>query len=248
METKHLTSVAELKEIGDQPGYLEAVISTFDVIDSDGDVVLASAFTPGQEVPLVWSHNWDMPIGKGVIAIEGDRALFKGQLWLDTFDGEQAYRKIKNAGSLQEYSWGFRILDADYAERDGRQVRIIKGTEMFEASPTLVGANRDTHTRAIKSLSSFEAEADLLGEALAAYNQRAKARAEMRQAKDGRVLSAANRERLTAHLAALRQAGDDIEAILAATAPQPTDADKAAVLAVVISAQKTLARLNGVAV
>ena len=246
-ETKHRTSGATLKDQGGEAGYLEAVISTFGVVDSDGDVVEPTAFTAGQEVPLVWDHDWSSPIGKGVVSVTDKHAIFTGRLWLDTFDGEQAYKRIKNAGTLQEYSWGFRILDADYAERDGRDVRVIKRTEMYEASPTLVGANRQTGTLSIKSGAAFDADADAIEAALAAFVKRTSARQEMR-AKSGRVLSSANRDRLAAHLAALRQAGDDIEAILAATAPAPQDEPGKAVDAALLEFLALEARRLGVAV
>src|SRR5687768_12333322 len=132
-------------------GELEAVVSTFHVVDKQGDVVLPSAFTEGQAVPLVWHHSWDKPIGAGVIRVERDRAVFKGKLWLDTDDGEQAYRKIRNAGALQEFSWGFEILEAEPATGDGQPVRVIKRTRVYECSPVLVGAGEGTRTLAIKA-------------------------------------------------------------------------------------------------
>ncbi len=55
-ETKHVTTTASLKARGDE-GTVEAVFSTFGVVDRDGDVVLASAFTDGQPAPLVWAHS-----------------------------------------------------------------------------------------------------------------------------------------------------------------------------------------------
>lgn len=149
-DTKRITTRADFKADGDE-GVLSAVFSTFGIVDSDGDVLTASAFTDGQPVPMVWSHQWDKPIGKGVIKVESERAVFNGRLWLDTDDGEQAYRKIKNAGDLQEYSWGFQIKAAEPGVQDGDPVRFITSAEVFEVSPVLVGANRETYTLAIKS-------------------------------------------------------------------------------------------------
>jgi hypothetical protein len=73
-------------------------------------------------------------------------------------------------GDLQEYSWGFRILEAEPGEFEGRAVRYIKGAELFEVSPVLVGANRETYTLGIKcggapAEGSFEALTSDLGEA-----------------------------------------------------------------------------------
>jgi HK97 family phage prohead protease len=246
-ETKHVTTGATLKTEGDEAGRIAAVISTFDVVDHGGDVVLASAFTDGQEALMTWGHDWARPIGKGLIRVEPGRAVFDGRLWLDTVDGEQAYRKIRNAGDLQEYSWGFRILDADFAERDGQEVRVITRTEFFEASPVLKGEGLGTRTLALKSGLSFADQSAAVLAAARDWADRAGSLADLRQ-KEGRVLSEANRERLKAHADALAAIEGDLRALHAATAPAPKDDGKAATLAVVWSAQRTLARLNGVAV
>lgn len=145
----------ELKSLS-QEGEIEALISTFGR-DRDGDVMTPEAMkgSDGKTIPMVWSHNWDMPIGKGTVHVTDKGAIFKGQFWLDTADGEQAYRKVKNAGDLQEYSIGFRVKDADlgYQEVDGERVytRTFKDIELFEASPVLVGAALGTGTVAIKT-------------------------------------------------------------------------------------------------
>lgn len=134
-----------------EEGQLEAVFSVFDVIDRDGDIVLASAIKNGKEIPLVWAHNWSMPIGKGTIVNDGKKATFKGQFFLDTTWGQDAYRTVRGMGDLQEYSWGFQVLEQEKGEKDGKVVNFIKRTEEFEVSPVLIGANRDTHTVEVKS-------------------------------------------------------------------------------------------------
>lgn len=144
---KRLTG-ATLK--ADTIGGLSAVFSVFDQVDTDGDVVKGTAFTDGQEVPLVWAHEWDKPIGKGAVRVEADRAVFDGAFFLDTSWGRDAYATVKAMGALQEYSWGFRILEQSFGEQDGKPVRFIDGAEVFEVSPVLVGANRNTGTLAIK--------------------------------------------------------------------------------------------------
>lgn len=140
METKHITTAATLKTAGSDAGSIDAAFVRFNNRDRDGDVILPSAFEDGQEVIMTWAHDWTKPIGKGRVRVERDRAVFSGRLWLDTHDGEQAYRRIKNAGSLQQYSWGFQILDSDRGDFKGERVRFIKATELFEVSPVLIGA------------------------------------------------------------------------------------------------------------
>lgn len=152
METKQISGhAATLKTSGSDAGTLEAVFSTFDPhVDLDGDVTLPTAFEDGVEVPLVWSHRWDEPVGKGRIRVERDRAIFSGKLWLDTNAGTEAYRRIKNLGSLQEFSYGFSVIDSAPGQRDGRRVRILKKLQVHEVSPVLKGAGIGTGVLSLK--------------------------------------------------------------------------------------------------
>jgi signal peptidase I len=78
--------VSEIKNIdlefkAEGEGKVSAVFSVFNTLDSDGDVVVADAIKSGFKsgsVPMVWAHKWDMPIGKGVIKQDGDKATFEG--------------------------------------------------------------------------------------------------------------------------------------------------------------------------
>ena len=145
---KWITAPVEFKD--DAAGTVQAAFSVFNVIDSDGDVVKPSAFKDGQEVPMVWSHKWDNPIGKGTVHVGRKQATFDGHFFLDTAAGMEAYKTVKNMAGLQEWSFGFRVLDDEEGDFDGQQVRFLKGLELFEVSPVLVGANRETRTLAIK--------------------------------------------------------------------------------------------------
>jgi HK97 family phage prohead protease len=135
----------------ESPGYVEAAFSIFGKIDSDRDIVEPTAFKNGQPIPLVWSHDWQRPVGKGAVNVEKDRAVFKGRFFLNTTAGRDAYETVKEMGDLQQWSWGFRVTDATMDTVDGENIRRIKSADVFEVSPVLVGANRETHTVAIKS-------------------------------------------------------------------------------------------------
>jgi HK97 family phage prohead protease len=143
--------LADLTWRSDAPaGSLQATFSRFGVVDRDGDLTLPSAFQDGQRVPMVWAHQWTEPVGDGTIRVLSDRAVFEGQFWTDTIDGEQAWKKVKRAGDLQEYSYGFAIRDAAPGTHDGQPVRVLKSLEVFEVSPVLVGAGIGTGTDRIK--------------------------------------------------------------------------------------------------
>lgn len=143
-------------ELKDDSGQVEAVFSIFNSLDSDGDVVMPGAVKSGfknNQVPMVWSHKWDMPIGKGTIKQDKDKAVFKGEFFMDTESGKEAYNLVKNMGDMQQWSFGYKVNDSEFAKADGQDsdARYLKDLTVYEVSPVLVGANQDTYTLAIKS-------------------------------------------------------------------------------------------------
>tara|TARA_R100000329_G_scaffold34529_3_gene32203 strand:+ start:2691 stop:3965 length:1275 start_codon:yes stop_codon:yes gene_type:complete len=159
MASEKFTKSVSFKTTDDEKGNVEAVFSVFNNLDSDGDVVLPGAIKSGfkdDQVPMVFAHKWDQPIGKGKIVQEDDKAVFKGKFFMGTEAGKEAYNLAKEMGDLQEWSFGFRINDYEVAEfqKDGESVgdvRYLKDLEVYEVSPVLVGANRQTYTLAIKT-------------------------------------------------------------------------------------------------
>jgi len=133
-----------------QEGDVEAVFSVFDEIDSDGDVVLAKAFTDGQEVAMAWHHQWPTIIGKGIVRVETDRAVFDGKFFLDTAAGLDAYKTVKQMGDLQEWSFGFMVTEMEDIEIGDKTARGISNLDLYEVSPVLKGANSNTTTLAVK--------------------------------------------------------------------------------------------------
>lgn len=146
-QTKHLTTSVEYKDDSDT-GSVVARFSTFDKPDREGDIVRRSAFTDGQAVPMTWAHRWDQPIGKGVVKVMRDHALFEGTFF-STTAGQEARAAVREMGDLQQWSWGFRVTDT----QDNDKIRgyDITGAEVFEVSPVLIGANQATATLAVKS-------------------------------------------------------------------------------------------------
>ena len=159
MASEKFTKSVSFKTTDDEKGNVEAVFSVFNNLDSDGDVVVPGAIKSGfkdDQVPMVFAHKWDQPIGKGKIIQEDDKAVFKGKFFMGTEAGKEAYNLAKEMGDLQEWSFGFRINDYEVAEfkKDGESVgdvRYLKDLEVYEVSPVLVGANRQTYTLAIKT-------------------------------------------------------------------------------------------------
>jgi HK97 family phage prohead protease len=241
MEVKQVRVPFTLKADGPE-GSVQAVFSTFGSIDRDGDIVLASAFTHGQAVPMVWSHDWSRPVGKGQILVSDGSATFDGAFFLDTDAGRDAYATVKAMADLQEWSWGFRVIDAAFEQREDQYIRVIKRAEVFEVSPVLKGAGIGTHTLAIKGAQPYADQADAVLAAASDLIVRSKSLADLR-AKEGRTLSTANRTRLATLKESLASVIADLEELLAATEP-PKALD---VTALHLEYQHILARLNGAA-
>lgn len=151
MEVKQRVRI-ELKALGDT-GSFEATFATLGVIDKDGDVTVTGAFQDGQEVRIsAWGHNWGaLPVGKGVIHADEQRAWVDGQFFLELPAGKDTYQTVKLLGELQEWSYGFEIKDQSFGEFEGRQVRFLRGLDVFEVSPVMIGAGVDTGTDLIKT-------------------------------------------------------------------------------------------------
>ena len=171
--------MSEIKNIdlefkADGEGKVSAVFSVFNTLDSDGDVVVPEAIKSGFKsgsVPMVWAHKWDMPIGKGEIKSDGDKATFEGSFFMDTESGKEAYNLVKAMGDLQQWSFGYRVNDSERGKfKSGDKdvdARYLKDLSVYEVSPVLVGANQDTYTMTIKSnkelLEEMASEKGVLG-------------------------------------------------------------------------------------
>ena len=158
----------ELKK--DKPGHFVARIATLNVIDKDGDVTLPGAFPEGKEIliPAYQHGSWmgELPVGKGVVHEKGEEVLVEGDFNLNTTGGKDTYETVKFSPELQEWSYGFRILEKDEdTEFNGNHVwRILKKVDVFEASPVLRGAGMNTATLAVKSAKSDLSQGEIKDE------------------------------------------------------------------------------------
>ena len=224
---KSFTGV-ELKK--DKPGYFTARIATLNVIDKDGDVTLNGAFPEGKEILIsAYQHgSWmgALPVGKGVIHEIGNEAIVDGVFNLNSETGKEHYETVKFSPDLTEWSYGFKILALDENNanwKDNPRVyRVLKSLDIFEASPVLRGAGENTTTLSIKSTDGTT-YADQAEAVLAAANDlliRSKSLADLRK-KEGRDLSAANRERLTSLHKSLADLSGEFKTLV--KTPEPVD-------------------------
>ena len=146
----------DLKDIGDS-GKITAVFATFNVIDKDGDVTLPGAFGQ-QEVKVQPAHDSStFALGKGRTRETSTEALVDIQMNLDIPAARDWFKSIqfdlnpKYGPPLQEWSYGYRILDSDYEVRDDVEVQILKSVAVHEVSPVMLGAGENTRTVSTKS-------------------------------------------------------------------------------------------------
>lgn len=150
---KHLSRV-EVKDAA--RGEVTAIFSTFDVVDSDGDVTLAGAFDEGTVVPIsAYGHtSWQgaPPVGKATIHTTAKEAILEGQFFMDTQGGKDTFTAVKELGALGQWSYGYDPVEFHFGDHDGKDVRFLSKLKVHEVSPVLLGAGVGTRTLSAKSL------------------------------------------------------------------------------------------------
>ena len=154
-------------KIDEAQGIVECFVAGIGNKDGVGDICAPGCFTESlkrRKPRVVWGHNWNEPIGKVIEIYEvgpNDPRLpmkMKGagigglyarvQFNLKSERGKQAFLDISFFGTEQEWSIGYKTLDAEYDS--SRQANVLKEVELYEVSPVLHGANQLTGTISIK--------------------------------------------------------------------------------------------------
>lgn len=152
MATKTMAGV-EVKDA--DKGEVSAVFSRFNVVDKDGDVTLPGAFADGADVRIsAYNHrSWGdaLPVGKGHIRQTDTEAILEGRFFLNTQAGRDTFEVVKGLGPLQEWSYGYEVLDGEPGTHDGQRVQFLKRLQTFEVSPVMQGAGVDTRTLSVKA-------------------------------------------------------------------------------------------------
>ncbi len=146
----------ESKAINKDKGTGAAAIAQLNVIDHDGDVILPGAFGE-QEVNLLPAHDFHAPrLGKGSVKEDGGFAIadFKFNLDDDAITSKEWFSALKfdmeNGTPLQEWSFGFKIIESDFGQFQGQEVRFLKSLQVYEISPVIRGAGIGTGTLSLK--------------------------------------------------------------------------------------------------
>lgn len=148
--------VGEVKILDELKGEVGAVISTFDVLDHDGDVASKASFPTGQPVIMsAYNHqSWKgaLPLGYGTIDTTDNEAHFKGQFLMNTSHGSDAFYTVKalSEQGLQEWSYSLSGIQSHKGLKDGKPARFLDSFGVTEVSPVIKGASIGTRTTSIK--------------------------------------------------------------------------------------------------
>jgi len=161
----------------DEAGKGLAKLGSLSGIDHDGDTYAPGAFmwksSDGQWCSILPCHDWRaMPFGKARVYEQGDDILAEINLNLDCQAGRDWHAALRfdleKGVAVQEWSYGFNSLDADFHVRGSSRVRVLKRQDVMEVSPVLRGAGVGSGTIALKNAalkeSRFKGLIDELGE------------------------------------------------------------------------------------
>jgi hypothetical protein len=189
MNIEYKTIEATIKQAGDD-GTFEAVIATFGEIDKDGDIVEHGAFKNATVSVLPAHDSMSVPLGKAQIEERGELAVAVGRFNLEieaARDWSAALKfDLENPPAVQEWSWGFRPLEAPTDTVDGVTVRRLKLVDNLEVSPVLRGASIGTRTISAKNEDGEESPT-LLDQVSATSEDVKSLIAEIREVSKGRM-------------------------------------------------------------
>lgn len=144
----------ELKAV-DDAGNFEGYAAVFNNVDLGDDVILPGAFTKvkttrGGKLKLALYHDLTRLVGAADYTQDDHGLLLKGKINLAVSYARDAYELMKS-DILDSMSIGFNTIKADFEDRAGRRVRLIKEAELWEASFVPFGMNPEAQILTVKS-------------------------------------------------------------------------------------------------
>lgn len=223
---------AGIKILGDSKhGVIQGYASTFANFDRQGERVVKGAFGPHiatfqRDGFIAVGHDWNsLPIATVTEAREDDHGLFLSADFHTTPLAQEARTIAQeriDRGKSVSFSIGYDVLKDEYVEEG----RLLKELELFEVSLVNVPANPLATATGVKTLlessMSIDAHSDVVEAAMQGYVKRLGSYQSAR-VKEGRVLSGANRTKLSDLHTSLADVMQAIEELLAATEPKATE-------------------------
>jgi len=150
----------EIKDIDSEKRRVAMYLSTFDVIDSDNDMIQKGAFTksitergPGtgsnRQIAFLRWHDWEKPIGKFIELGEDQKGLFAvGEMGNSTIAND-AWNDYAD-GIIREHSIGFKYMADKIKWIDDSSMEIggyylITELKLYEGSAVTFGSNEFTN-------------------------------------------------------------------------------------------------------
>lgn len=137
----------------DEAGRVKGYASVYGNKDLNGDIIERGAFTKtlsenGGQVPLLWQHKTDSPIGLASLVDDQYGLDMDAQIELGVIDGQQAHLKASK-NLVRGLSIGYRVVKEmwDDAERAFRLMEI----KLLEVSLVTIPANPLTLITSVKN-------------------------------------------------------------------------------------------------
>jgi HK97 family phage prohead protease len=149
----------QVKSLGED-GSFEGQLAVYNNVDLGGDSILPGAFTKtiqerGSEIPLLWQHKTDEPIGTLTLVDSATALNVKGQLLMALPEAKKAYILLK-ARVIKGMSIGFDTIKASVENG----VRQLKEVRLWEGSIVTFPMNESAMVTSIKSLGGAETKDD----------------------------------------------------------------------------------------
>lgn len=133
--------------------------SVFSTIDQGGDIVVPGAFekslakwkSSGRQVPVLWQHKTDEPIGSWPELKEDDHGLLgSAELWTDDAQYARIAHKGMKTKTITGLSIGYRIKREEYDKKSGAN-RLIE-LDLVEISVVTNPMHDDARIDSVKSM------------------------------------------------------------------------------------------------
>ena len=149
MKLEWMNCAFSIKAAGDD-GHIEGLGAVFDNVDLGFDRIERGAFRESlkkiKEVPMLWQHWSDKPIGLWDSLKETAKGLVvSGDINLDVQRGREARSLIKQ-GAIKGLSIGYIPRDFEFED----EVRVLKRVDLLEISPVTFPMNQEARIANVK--------------------------------------------------------------------------------------------------
>ena len=200
----------ELK-IDDANGTVTLYASVFGNVDHQGEMIVPGAFKNLDQFIidgwLAVNHDWsEMGVASIDSATQDPHGLLVTANWYSTEDAQEARTIVKERmarGKSVKASIGYKVIEDTVETADGKPIRVLKAIELIEVSVVNLPANPLAQVSTVKSWWNS------LDVAYAAL-------------KEGRTISATNRNRLKGCRKQMGDACDGLDAVLKDSDPLAT--------------------------